>query len=464
MVNILKNKLIRSLFSSPFYPLIAQIVLLVCFAVLIYGGIVIPDVDENLVKILRNTNFAALFVWSLWWPLIILSAIIFGRVWCQVCPMELVNSLLSKIGLKKRVPLFFKSGWVISIFYTFILIVIIHTLWAHRYPRRMALYLILLFGVTIVLGLIFEKRAFCNYVCPVGHLLGLYSLCSPLEWRAKDQKVCKECQTKDCIAPENYYSLKRRSCTSNLYPATIEDNRRCLLCTQCLKVCPYGNLRLSLRKPMADFFHKIRLSNAELFFIFIVSAFVIHEIYVEWVAAKNVLFFVPAQINAFLGLSGEPSFLLRGIVLFIVLPALIFFVPSILAKSFGKISLIDAAKRFSLLILPVMAAGHIMKSLFKITSRIPYYKYLSDEPLGWNTAQLISSGQIQLNKGFISFISPFLSFIAVSLFMGALVFSSVLLWRANGSKLQNKGAKLSLHIGLIVYALIYIVMIFLWRF
>lgn len=463
-MNILKNKLIRFLFSSPSYPLIVQVVLFFCFAALIYGGIVIPDVDENLVKILRNTNFASLFVWSLWWPLIILSAIFFGRVWCQVCPMELVNSLMSKIGLRKKVPLFFKSGWIISIFYTLILIVIIHTLWAHRYPRRMAFYLLLLFGMTIIFGLIYEKRAFCNYVCPVGHLLGLYALCSPVEWRAKDLNLCKECHTKDCIAPENYYSLKKRSCTSNLYPATIKDNRRCLLCTQCLKVCPYGNLRMSLRRPMADFFCKLRLSNSELFFIFIVSGFVIHEIYVEWAAAKSVLFYVPAWINSLLGLSSEPSYLLRGFVLFIVLPTLLFLVPSALAKTFGKISLIDAAKKYSILILPVIAAGHVMKSLFKITSRIPYYEFLSGEPLGWNTAQLISSGQIQLDKSFISFISPFFSFIAVFLFSGSLIFSSVLLWKGSGAKLQSKGEKLSLFIGLIIYALIYIVMIFLWRF
>ena len=184
----------------------------------------------------------------------------------------------------------------------------------------------------------------------------------------------------------------------------------------------------------------------------------------EWAAAKSVLFYVPAQINAFLGLSAEPSFLLRGIVLFIALPTLLFFVPSVLARSFGKISLIDAAKRFSLLILPVMAAGHIMKSLFKITSRIPYYKYLSGEPLGWDTAQMISSGQIQLDKGFINFISPFLSFIAVILFGGSLIFSSVLLWRDRSPELESKGAKVSLQTGLIVYALIYIVMIILWRF
>ena len=463
-MNLLQNKSIRSLFSCTSYPLIAQIVLLVCFAVLIYGGIVVPDVDRNLVNILRNTNFASLFVWSLWWPLIILSAVFFGRVWCQICPMELVNSILSKIGFKKKVPLVFKSGWVISIFYTVILIGIIHTLWAHRYPRRMALYLILLFGMTIILGLIFEKRAFCNYVCPVGHLLGLYALCSPLEWRAKAQSVCKECQTKDCIAPKNYYTLKRRSCTSNLYPAAIQDNRRCLICTQCLKVCPYGNLRLSFRKPMADFFRTIKLSNAELFFIFVVSGFVIHEIYVEWAAAQSVLYYIPAQINTFFGLSGEFAYFLRGILLFLILPALLFLIPSALAKALGKVSLIDAAKRFSLLVLPVMAAGHVMKSLFKITNRIPFYEFLGGDPLGLDTAQLISSGQIQLKNGFYNFISPFLTFSAVFLFVGALVFSSILLWKDTGLKSQSKGAKFLLHIGLIVYDLVFLVMIFLWRF
>lgn len=462
MIDILKNKIVKSLFISRYYPLIFQIIFLICFAGLIYGGIVIQDVSEDLAKILRNTNFASLLIWSLWWPLIILCAVFFGRVWCQVCPMELVNSLLSKIGLKRKVPLFFKSGWLISIFYTLILIVIIHTFWAHRYPRRMALYLMLLFAVTIILGFIFEKRAFCNYVCPVGHLLGLYSLCSPLEWRAKDQNVCHKCQTKDCIAPKNYYTLTKRSCTSNLYPASIKDNRRCLLCTQCLKVCPYKNLRLSMRKPMADFFLSLRITDAEFFFIFVVSSFVIHEIYVEWKIAQNIIYYVPSQINAFLGFSGEISYLLRGILLFLVLPALIFFTPLALTRISGKTSLLDTAKRFSLLILPVMAAAHVMKALFKITSRVSYYEFLGNEPLGNNTANLIFSGQIQLSKSFINFISPFLSFIALFLFLGATIFSSFLVMRRS-SAIQKK-IKISLLVGIILYASIFLIMIIFWRF
>lgn len=464
MIDLLKIKPVRSLFLSRSFPIFIQIFFLLCFALLIYGGIVVPDVDKNLVKTLRNTNFATLLVWSLWWPLIILSAIIFGRIWCQVCPMELVNSVASKIGLKRKVPLFFKSGWIISLFYTLILLLIIHTFWAHRFPRRMALYLLLLFALTIIFGLIFEKRAFCNYVCPVGHLLGLYSLCSLFEWGVKDQNVCSQCKTKDCMDPKNYYILTKRSCTSNLYPAAIKDNRRCLLCTQCLKVCPYGNLRFSLRKPMADFFKSLTINSAEFFFIFVVSGFIIHEIYVEWAAAKKILLFIPDEINKFFGITGEPAYFISAVILFIFFPAVIFFVPSVLAKISARMSMFDAAKKFSIIILPVMAAAHILKSLFKITSRIPYYEFTIKDPLGITSANMITSGSLQLDKSFINLIFPFLSFFALILLLGSLLFSSVLIFKNSSHKTISLSGKISLLLGLLLYGSIFLVMVIAWRF
>jgi hypothetical protein len=83
-------------------------------------------------KVLRNTNVANLIVWSYWWPLIILATIFLGRVWCTVCPIELVTSLASKVGLKRKPPAFLRSGWVMVIFYTLIIFVGIHTLSIHR--------------------------------------------------------------------------------------------------------------------------------------------------------------------------------------------------------------------------------------------------------------------------------------------------------------------------------------------
>ncbi|KPK87494.1 hypothetical protein AMJ80_11985, partial [bacterium SM23_31] len=110
MKDLLRIKLIDGIAASRSYPIIIQIVTLVVFCLLIIGGLAAPHVSEELAGTFRNTNLAALIVWSLWWPLVIISAVLFGRVWCQVCPMELVNSFFSKIGLKRKVPRFFTSG------------------------------------------------------------------------------------------------------------------------------------------------------------------------------------------------------------------------------------------------------------------------------------------------------------------------------------------------------------------
>ena len=120
----------------------------------------------------------------------------------MVCPIELVTAVASKIGLKRQVPYFFKSGWIITIFYAVILLVGIHTLSIHRLPHRMAIYMLVLFGVAMACSLIFEKRAFCSYVCPVGHLLGLYALISPWQWRVNDKKNVRIANPKTVLPRE----------------------------------------------------------------------------------------------------------------------------------------------------------------------------------------------------------------------------------------------------------------------
>lgn len=429
-MDLLKFKPFRTLSLLKFFPLGLQILTLVVFIWLIYGGIVSPTVDAKTAGILRNTNLAALIVWSLWWPLIIVSAVILGRIWCQVCPMELINSFLSKIGLKKKVPSFFKTGWVVTIFYTLALIGFIRTYWAHRYPRRMAIFFLFLFGVTFLSGLIFEKRSFCNYICPVGHLLGLYACCSSFEWRARDKNICEQCRTKDCIATKNYYSLTRRSCTSNLYPAAIQDNRRCLLCTQCLKVCPYKNLRFSLRKPMTDFFHSLKLTSSEFFLLFLASGLVIWEISEEWEVSKKALEYFPNQISKLLGATGELANFIHAFVLFIALPAIIFLIPGFLAKLANRTSLFHAMKKFSLILLPFIASTHLLKALFRITSRLPYYALAIKDPVGFSTANQILSGQIELDKNIPNLISPFLSYLALLIFAGVLITAWLIVWKS----------------------------------
>ena len=112
-----------------------------------------------------------------------------------------------------------------------------------------------------------------------------------------------------------------RSCTSNLYPAKIKDNRRCLLCTQCLKSCPYKNLRFSLRMPCRDLFGSPVFTWAGMVFLLVVAAFVVYEILSEWSSSKAVLTWIPAQVARLLAVDGAAASLLSAVVMFVFYPA-----------------------------------------------------------------------------------------------------------------------------------------------
>ena len=130
-MNLLNVRWVRSLLGSRWFPIVPQLIMLLVLGLLIAGGIGVTTDDASFAKVLRNTNLANLLVWSYWFPLVVVAAILLGRVWCMVCPMELVTSLAGRVGLRRKVPQLFKSGWVITIFYTLILIVGVHTLAVH---------------------------------------------------------------------------------------------------------------------------------------------------------------------------------------------------------------------------------------------------------------------------------------------------------------------------------------------
>ena len=105
------QKLFNNLLLNKYFSNVSKIVTLFAFIGLIIIGFSAHSEDPKFLKELRNFNLANLIVWSYWWPIIIVSAIFFGRVWCMVCPVELITSIFSKIGMKKKRSKFVKSGW-----------------------------------------------------------------------------------------------------------------------------------------------------------------------------------------------------------------------------------------------------------------------------------------------------------------------------------------------------------------
>lgn len=463
-MNLLSISWLKRPAQSKWFPLIPQLVTLIFFALLVWGGWGVSTDDNSFAKILRNTNFANLIVWSYWWPLIIIATIFIGRVWCTVCPVELLTAITSRIGLKRRVPSWLRSGWIITVFYILILLVGIHTLAIHRQPHRMSLYLLLLFVSAVLVALIFEKRAFCSYVCPVGHLLGLYSLLSPFEWRADDLDKCRQCKTKDCISKKNHYRIVGRSCTSNLYPAKISDNRECLLCTQCLKACPYKNLRFSLRKPGQDLFKNVSFTPAQMMFLFVVAGFVVYEILSEWSASKTVLTWLPMKLVHVLGTSEKMGSFLSASVMFLFYPAIFLLGIYLLLRRTSKISLRRTASLLCVLLIPTMAAAHILKSLLKMISRIPYWEYVFSDPVGVSTATKLTSKSLVLNQSIPDALYSTVSYVSILVMFVALVGIIFLLKVSSSFKAHELKVKAVIFCGAIAYWGIFAVTICLWRF
>jgi NAD-dependent dihydropyrimidine dehydrogenase PreA subunit len=412
--------MINKLFKSKLFPLTFQIFTLIVFVFLVVGAIGITTDSGEIAKQLRNTNLSNLIVWSYWWPLIIIAAVFFGRQWCTVCPIELLTWLTTKFGLKRTPSAFIKSGWIITILYSFVAVVAIHTWGIHRIPNLMAYYLISLFGLAILVSLLFRKRAFCSYFCPVGKLLGLYSILSPFGLRVQDQDTCKKCMTKDCISNKYKDNLIGRSCQSELYPANIKDNRDCILCSQCVKVCPNDNIKVvKSQKPYLTF-DLNRLSIAELAMIIILIGFVCYEVLSTWEISKTYLLSLPNFLYSTLPPGTMSSALFEGIILFLIIPTIILVSISVVMKLTGKGSFIYNLKKTCGYLLPVVAFGHVFKSLLKTTSRIPFWNYALNQPDGVLNAEKIVYNEIIIHQ------INWLNYFAVVLGLAGLVFAVII--------------------------------------
>ena len=206
-----------------------------------------------------NRNFGLIFVWLVWWALLILVLVPFaGRFWCSMCPIPAPGEWLQRqalvapwrrglFTLNKRWPRRLKNLWLQNV--GFLLVALFSVVTLTR-PSITAFLLLGLIVTAVVLSLLFERRVFCRYVCPVGGFIGLYSLAGPLELRVKDADVCAGHTTKSCyVGNEQGFG-----CPWLIFPGSLERNTYCGLCTECLKTCTLDNVALYLRPPGDDLF------------------------------------------------------------------------------------------------------------------------------------------------------------------------------------------------------------------
>lgn len=210
-----------------------------------------------------SANFGIVFVWIVWWALLIVVLVpAGGRAWCLVCPIPAPGEWLQRRALvepagcaareersrfahRRRWPRRLRGIWLQNAGFlaTALLSAVILTR-----PLVTAWVLLAFLVAGLALSLVFERRAFCRYLCPVGGFIGLYALVAPLELRTRDPLVCRDHRMKDCyLGNESGYG-----CPWLEQPWTLARNAYCGLCGECFRTCPKDNVAVYLRPPGSD--------------------------------------------------------------------------------------------------------------------------------------------------------------------------------------------------------------------
>ena len=246
---------INTLVKKRNFPYALRVAMLVLFILVMYVSYF------GLAKIIPPNHRIALFViWTLWWPILYISLLFFARAWCGfLCPINLANEAGNK--LRKGRPLNL-IRWGFLAYVLFFLIVLAEQISGLFLSYNMTLVFILLFfGSAFIFGTIFARWSFCRFICPIGTILSVFSRLSFIGLRTQEEK-CNICTTKECMKG----GAAEQCPMFNVIPG-IKTNKTCLLCTNCIKNCPYDSAQIKLVKPGRDIVDEIAFTKAESLFI-----------------------------------------------------------------------------------------------------------------------------------------------------------------------------------------------------
>ena len=217
----------------------------------------------------RTANPMLTLFWAWWWPLILLSYPLLGRLWCAVCPFMVWGRIAQAIApwRPRAWPHGETDQWASPLLAAgFALILIWEEVWNLDNTAWLSSCLLLLITAGAVVGsLLFEKRFWCRYLCPVGGMNGLFAKLSILELRAEAGTCSGSCNSYACFkgGPSDGEGLETNGCPLGSHPAHLSDNRNCVLCMSCVQACPNRSPQLRLRPPAADLQPVMHTPSAE---------------------------------------------------------------------------------------------------------------------------------------------------------------------------------------------------------
>ncbi len=240
-LNLFRFEQIHRIVASRLFPRVLQVAGVAFFALIIVLGLAGSQDPKN--------NVALVLTWAVWWPLLMFSFLFAARLWCGICPIATIAGGVQKLRtLGLKVPsLLRKYGRYFGIA-GFALIVWAEELTTmHVSPRATSILLLSILSAALVCGLLFDRRAWCRYLCPLGAMASVFSTVSVVEFRSNNA-VCKTCRDHSCFTGADGID----GCPMYQGPFALQDNEHCVMCGNCVKVCASRSPRINLRPPAAE--------------------------------------------------------------------------------------------------------------------------------------------------------------------------------------------------------------------
>ncbi|MDX1616766.1 MAG: 4Fe-4S binding protein [Candidatus Promineifilaceae bacterium] len=389
--DLLRLPFLRRLLLSRWPQFVVRALTLGGFLLAIAGGLLGTPVG--------NRNAAIVFVWIAWWALLILVAVpLAGRAWCAVCPIPMAGEWLQQgallaplektrgLGLGRRWPRRFRNIWLQN--GAFLLLALFSAMVLTN-TKVTALVLAGLMLLATGTALIYQRRAFCRYLCPVGGFIGLYAQAAPLEVRVKDTSVCASHRQKTCYTGSSSGDHRGYGCPWGVFPGGLTKNTNCGLCFECLRTCPSNNIAFQIRPAGQDLTatRGRRLDEAYKGFIMLGSAAVYSAVMLgPWGSLKDAAY----QI-------GSPAWLSYALVFLVatlgLLPGTFWMAVHIgQTAATGQRSTKQAFTAFAYALVPLGLAAWMAFSLGFILANISYVGPVLSDPFGWGWNLLGTAG------------------------------------------------------------------------
>lgn len=373
-IELTRSIFIKNALKSRYPQLAVFIVMLIGYIFAILAGFIGTPVGSH--------NFSIVFVWIAWWAILILVAVpFFGRGWCAVCPIPLPGEWLQRGAilnppdkkpkwLNLRVPKIFRNIWLQNI--SFLLLALFSSVLLTT-PSITGIVLTAMLFAAIGLSTVFERRAFCRYLCPVGGFIGLYSQTAPIELRIKDKQVCVTCEGKPCYNG----SSAGYGCPWDVFPGGLTKNTYCGLCMECIRTCPHDNIAVNLRPFSADLAKpSTRMDEAFKAFIMLGSAMIYAGVLLgPWGTFKDAAYNV-----------GSSAWFLYAIIflaiIFIILPGFFTLMISLTPRSLGERRGARGFASLSTALIPLGLMFWVAFSLSFVLTNASYILAALSDPLG----------------------------------------------------------------------------------